>query len=76
MSWVVIENNRATQVAGQWMNNPRIEIDAGECRLPIEGLGRELFDLRSGDRRNDKKPDERIKSNHADQRDRAVTCPS
>jgi hypothetical protein len=35
VSWVVIENNRATQVAGQYMNNPRIEIDAGVQHVMI-----------------------------------------
>ena len=29
VNWIVIENNRSVQVAGQYLNNPRIELDAG-----------------------------------------------
>ncbi len=35
ISWLVIENNREFQVAGQWMNNNRIEIDAGVQHVVI-----------------------------------------
>jgi hypothetical protein len=35
VNWLVIENNRELQVAGQWMNNNRLEIDAGVQHVVI-----------------------------------------
>ena len=35
VSWIVIENNRSIQVAGQYMSNPRLEIDAGVQHVMI-----------------------------------------
>ena len=46
MSWVVIENNRAVQVAGQYLSNARLEIDAGVVGDQLgSSIGRRLVEI-------------------------------
>jgi hypothetical protein len=45
VSWVVVENNRETQVPGQWMNNQRVQILAGVQHIVVRNNYFEASDV-------------------------------